>query len=180
MGTTHNVVSSPIGNLTIVVNDGKLTGVYQEGQVNFPNKRELGALDINDVISETSKQIKEYFAGERAVFDLPLAESDTEFRREVLAATQAIPYGEVATYGDLADKMGKARATVYVAGALNVNKLTIVVPCHRVIGLKGSRYVADVEHKEFLQKLEASHRDKFASPAKKKGLLARLFGPSPA
>lgn len=112
MGISHNIISSPIGNLTIVTKDEKLVGVYQEGQSNYPDESELGERDINDVISETSKQLKEYFAGERGAFDLSISEADTEFKKEVLAATQAIPYGEVATYGDLADKMGKARSTV--------------------------------------------------------------------
>jgi methylated-DNA-[protein]-cysteine S-methyltransferase len=176
MGIVHNVITSPIGNLTIVTKDNKLTGVYQDGQSNYPNVKELGERDINEAISETSKQLKEYFAGERGTFDLPLAEADTEFKGTVLAATQEIPYGEVSTYGDLADKMGKSRSTVYVAGALNTNKLSIVIPCHRVIGMKGNRYVADVANKEFLQKLEASHREKFAPVKKKKGFLARLLG----
>lgn len=176
MGIVHNIISSPIGTLTIVTQDDKLTGVYQERQSNYPSANELGERDINEVISETSKQLKEYFAGERGSFDLPLAEADTEFKGAVLAATQEIPYGEVSTYGDLADKMGKSRSTVYVAGALNVNKISIIVPCHRVIGMKGSRYVADVANKEFLQKLEASHREKFAPVKKKKGFLARLLG----
>jgi methylated-DNA-[protein]-cysteine S-methyltransferase len=176
MSVVHNVISSPIGTITIVTKNDKLNGVYQEGQSNYPTDQELGERDINDVISAASKQIKEYFAGERAVFDLPLAEADTEFKSAVLATTREIPYGEVSTYGDLADKMGKSRSTIYVAGALNANKLSIVIPCHRVIGMKGNRYVADVANKEFLQKLEASHRAKFSPPAKKKGFFARLLG----
>lgn len=177
MGVIHNIIPSPIGNLTIVVSDDQLTGVFQEGQSNYPSPDELGERDINDVVAEASKQLKEYFAGTRAVFDLPLGKADTEFRNLVLDSVKEIPYGAAVTYGDLATQIGKPKSTIYVAGALNVNKLTIVIPCHRVIGMKSSRYAGPVKNKEFLQSLEASHRAKFQpSQSKKKGFLARFFG----
>lgn len=175
MSVIHNIISSPIGNITLVAEDDKLIGVYQEGQSNYPKQEELGDSDINDVIASAAKQIKEYFAGERAVFDLPLGEADTEFKGKVLAATAGIAYGAVATYGDVSQKIGKPKSVVYVAGALNANKLTIVIPCHRVIGINSSRYVADIKNKDYLQKLESKHRSKFEN-TKKKGLLSRLFG----
>lgn len=179
MTAIHNIISSPIGNLTLVSEDDKLTGVYQEKQSNYPKGSALGERDINDVISSAAKQLKEYFAGERGEFDLPLAEADTEFKNEVLAAVRSVPYGAVVTYGDIADKIGKPRTALYVAGALNANKLTIVVPCHRVIGASSLRYVADLQNKSFLQKHEAANRERIASlsvPVKKKGLFSRLFG----
>lgn len=180
MGAVHNIISSPIGNLTLVADNDKLIGVYQAGQSNYPKASALGESDINDVISLAANQLKEYFAGERGVFDLPLAEADTEFKAEVLAAVSEIPYGEVATYGDIADRIGKPRTALYVAGALNANKLTIVVPCHRVIGASSLRYVADLSNKKFLQNHEAANRERMAALSapvkKKKGLLGRLFG----
>jgi methylated-DNA-[protein]-cysteine S-methyltransferase len=179
LGAVHNIISSPIGNLTLVAENDKLTGVYQAGQSNYPKQSALGESDINDVISAAAKQLKEYFAGERAAFDLPLAEADTDFKTEVLTVVRGIPYGEVVTYGDIADRIGKPRTALYVAGALNANKLTIVVPCHRVIGANSLRYVADLSNKQFLQKHEASNREKVAAlsaPVKKKGFLARLLG----
>lgn len=174
MSVVHNIITSPIGDLTIVADDGKLSGLYQEGQSNYPPVTELGIRDINDVIAATTKQLREYFAGERSEFDLPLDDPDTEFKEAVLSATREVPYGDVCTYGDLADKIGKPRSTIYVAGALNANKISIVIPCHRVIGMKSTRYVADVEHKLYLQNLESSHREKLQP--RKKGFLARIFG----
>lgn len=176
MGVIHNTVPSPIGKLTIVVLDEHLIGVYQEGQPNYPSPEELGENDINDVVSETAKQLKEYFAGQRSVFELPLGDADTVFRDIVIKAVKQVPYGTTVTYSDIASLIGKPKSMLYIAGALNANKLTIVVPCHRVTGTKSSRYAGPVKNKEFLQKLEASNRSKFDPTAPKKiGFLARLL-----
>jgi methylated-DNA-[protein]-cysteine S-methyltransferase len=87
------------------------------------------------LLVEAKRQLKDYFAGRRTGFDLPLAPDGTEFRRSVYRAMQAIPYGETRTYGDLArDLQSAARA---VGGACGANPIAIIIPCHRVVGASG-------------------------------------------
>lgn len=109
---------------------------------------------------QTEKQLKEYFKGQRNVFDLPLQMKGTQFQQEVWQALQEIPYGETRTYSDIAVAIGRPKATRAVGMANHCNPLAIIVPCHRVIGKNGSLtgYAGGLEKKQALLALESSER----------------------
>ena len=109
------------------------------------------------LLANAERQLREYLAGERTVFELPLHARGTEFQRAVWARLAAIPYGETRTYGQIAAEVGKPLASRAVGGANNKNPLGIVVPCHRVIGASGALvgYASGVDHKSFLLNLES-------------------------
>jgi len=118
-----------------------------------------GALDspaLPPILRRAAAQLAEYFAGTRTRFDLPLAPVGTDFQRRVWAATSAIPFGETATYGEIARKIGVPNGSRAVGGALNRNPICIVVPCHRVVGSSGrlTGYDGGGDRKAFLLTLE--------------------------
>jgi len=90
------------------------------------------------LIEKAATQLKEYFAGKRTEFDLPLSLAGTDFQRSVWKALQEIPWGETRSYKDIAVRIGKPRATRAVGMANNRNPIPIIVPCHRVVGSDGS------------------------------------------
>ncbi len=116
----------------------------------------LDAPETPPILRRAAAQLAEYFAGTRTRFDLPLAPVGTEFQRRVWAATSAIKFGETATYGEIARKIGVPNGSRAVGGALNRNPLAIVVPCHRVVGSSGklTGYDGGVDRKAFLLTLE--------------------------
>ena len=107
-------------------------------------------------------QLREYFAGERREFDLPLKLTGTEFQVSVLEALQDIPYGETRSYGEIARRIGRPRAVRAVGAANGRNPIPIVVPCHRVIGVTGdlTGFGGGLDTKEALLRLEAEHTHK--------------------
>ena len=107
----------------------------------------------------TRVQLAEYFSGERKVFDLPLLLSGTEFQVSVLEALQDIPYGETASYGDVAKRIGRPKAVRAVGAANGRNPIPIIVPCHRVIGSSGdlTGFGGGLDTKAALLRLEAEN-----------------------
>ena len=124
--------------------------------VNVLTPESLGAPKTPPILRRAAAQLAEYFAGTRTRFDLPLAPVGTEFQRRVWVATSAIPFGETATYGEIARKIGVPNGSRAVGGALNRNPICIVVPCHRVVGSSGklTGYDGGVDRKAFLLTLE--------------------------
>jgi methylated-DNA-[protein]-cysteine S-methyltransferase len=117
--------------------DDELTGLYLDEQRHRPAEDVFGARDDN-LLPEVAVQLAEYFAGGRTRFDLPLKMTGTPFQQEVWAALQGIPYGETTTYKELADALGKPQAARAVGLANGKNPISIIVPCHRVVGSTGS------------------------------------------
>lgn len=155
---THVVVSSPIGALTIVARAGALTGLFMDCERHrFPDEA-LGERAVGDAepFEETRRQLDAYFAGELREFDLPLAPDGTPFQHRVWARLREIPYGETTTYGELAQSLGKPTAFRAVGLANGRNPLSVVVPCHRVVGANGdlTGYAGGLQRKEFLLGLE--------------------------
>jgi methylated-DNA-[protein]-cysteine S-methyltransferase len=113
---------------------------------------------IAGLLDRAQAQLAEYFAGERREFDLPLAPAGTPFQHRVWAALRAIPYGQKASYGDIAGRLGLGPAAARAVGlATGSNPISIVVPCHRVIGADGTLtgYGGGLERKQFLLDLES-------------------------
>jgi len=136
----HTVISSPVGPLTLLAADGVLTGLFMDRQRHAPREESFGeTADIADEpFREAARQLAEYFAGQRTEFDVPLSLEGTPFQRRVWAALAEIAYGETLSYGGLADRIGRPTAARAVGLANGRNPVSIIVPCHRVVGADGS------------------------------------------
>ncbi|OEU92267.1 cysteine methyltransferase [Streptomyces abyssalis] len=134
-----------------------MTGVYFEDHLRGPSPHELGVRDETG-FSETEQQLREYFAGERQRFDLPLAPRGEPFRQRVWGLLRQIPYGETRSYGQLARELGDQALAQAVGAANGRNPLSVIVPCHRVVGADGSLtgYAGGLERKRFLLELEGA------------------------
>jgi len=146
--TQTTYYNSPIGVFTLRASGDKLTHLL------------FGELDGNlppvsshlPVLTKCMEQLDEYFNGKRKVFDLPLDLRGTEFRRRVWAELERIPYGETRTYKDIAAAIGNVKAVRAVGGANHHNPVSIIVPCHRVVGADGGMtgYGGEIWRKEWL------------------------------
>ena len=151
----YQILETPIGALRLVSDGRHLVAIEFEGS---------HAVDTSDreledsVLQACATQLREYFAGRRTRFDLPLAPRGTDFQRAVWSALEGIPYGELRSYGEIARAIGKPRAVRAVGAANGRNPLPIVVPCHRVIGSDGSLtgFAGGLEIKRRLLALEGS------------------------
>lgn len=148
------IVSSPVGPLTLTQEDQALTGLH------FGEHPQQGAEGPTPLLEEAARQLEEYFAGQRKEFSLPLAPKGTEFQLRVWQALLQIPYGETRSYGELAAMVGNPKACRAVGGANHRNPLSILIPCHRVVGTGGNLtgYAGGLAIKEFLLKLESEAR----------------------
>ena len=148
-------LDSPIGRLRLVSDGKHLVKIEFENQYNAD---EAANETADPVLEASATQLKEYFAGKRHSFDLPLAAAGTDFQRSVWAALAAIPYGELRSYRDIAHSIAKPKAVRAVGAANGRNPLPIVVPCHRVIGSDGSLtgFAGGLQAKTCLLELEGA------------------------
>ncbi len=131
--TWLKVVSTPVGPTTLVATSEAL--VYlQWGQIIIPE----AISEQNELLKQTSIQLKEYFGRKRKKFDIPLAPKGTKFQMQVWSELIKIPFGEFITYGELAKRLGKLQAARAVGAANGKNPIGIMIPCHRVIGSNGN------------------------------------------
>jgi methylated-DNA-[protein]-cysteine S-methyltransferase len=148
---TSRWIDSPIGGLRIHVSAGLVTAIA------FGAVEPRGTKVADPLLDRAEQQLTEYFAGERTAFELPLANDGTEFQKKVWSELVRIPYGETATYGEIARRLGYEPGISRAVGAANgANPIPIVVPCHRVIGADGTLtgYAGGVERKKILLDLE--------------------------
>ena len=147
----ERTLETPVGRLLLRADGVGLT------EIAF-GAREIRA-DADATLMRAERQLREYFAGMRRAFDLPLHPSGTPFQTRVWAELRKIPYGETITYGELARRIGNPGACRAVGMANHRNPLAIVVPCHRVIGANGALtgYAGGLEIKKMLLKLEEKH-----------------------
>jgi methylated-DNA-[protein]-cysteine S-methyltransferase len=150
----YDTVGSPLGELLLTGDGRALTGVYMDGAPGAGWRRDPAAL------REAAAQLRAYFAGELRDFDLPLAPRGTPFQQEVWAALREIPYGKTITYAELAAAVGRAGAARAVGAANGRNPISVVIPCHRVIGAGGALtgYGGGLGRKRLLLDLEAARR----------------------
>jgi methylated-DNA-[protein]-cysteine S-methyltransferase len=152
-------VSSPVGLLKLVASDSALVAILWEND--DPKRVRLGSLveDVDHpILCLAEQQVGEYFAGARKSFDLPLDFVGTSFQRKVWSELLNIPFGQTRTYGQIANAIGKPRAFRAVGAANGKNPISIVAPCHRVIGKDGSLtgFAGGLEAKECLLEIEAA------------------------
>jgi methylated-DNA-[protein]-cysteine S-methyltransferase len=134
---THTVMDSPVGQLTLVANDGVLCGLYMDEHRHRPALDTFGPRE-DSWAAPVAEQLTAYFAGDLKDFDLPLALHGTEFQRRVWTELTTIGYGDTASYGELAERLGRPTAARAVGLANGRNPVSIIVPCHRVVGSTGN------------------------------------------
>jgi methylated-DNA-[protein]-cysteine S-methyltransferase len=157
MSLVYKLIESPIGKLKLVASDKGLVAILWEND--RPRRVRLSELvedQLNPVLVETERQIGEYFAGKRKAFSIPLDMRGTRFQKDVWEALLAIPFGETRSYGQLAKQLGNPAATRAVGAANGRNPVSIIVPCHRVIGSSGelTGFAGGLDVKAYLLSLE--------------------------
>jgi len=154
-------IESPVGRLKLVASDKGLVAILWE---NDPPRRVRLGIHLESyahpVLLQAEQQLKEYFHGKRRSFELPLDMQGTAFQRSVWEALLAIPYGETRSYGQLAYQLGNPQAVRAVGAANGRNPVSIVVPCHRVVGSTGklTGFAGGLEAKAYLLAHEARSR----------------------
>ncbi|WIY01337.1 methylated-DNA--[protein]-cysteine S-methyltransferase [Amycolatopsis mongoliensis] len=160
MSVRHTVVESPVGPLTLVGDGTALIGLYFDGHLRTPRVTDPGPR-VDDGFETAKQQLGEYFAGTRREFDLELAPRGSAFEKQVWALLTKIPYGETRTYGQLAAELGDPAAAQAVGNANGWNPISVIVPCHRVVGTSGglTGYAGGLTRKRFLLSLEEPPAD---------------------
>lgn len=152
--TTQRIIDSPIGPLTLAGRDGKLSHLLMLDHSHAPSR--VGWIRDDTAFPDVVEQLAAYFAGELTEFDVALEMAGTEFQRRVWTALLTIPYGQTRSYGQLASQIGSPSASRAVGLANGRNPISIIVPCHRVIGSNGSLtgYGGGIDRKRTLLDLE--------------------------
>jgi methylated-DNA-[protein]-cysteine S-methyltransferase len=138
MSLAYKMIESPVGKLKLVASDKGLVAILWEKDK--PRRVPLNDLverEQHPVLVETERELREYFAGKRKTFSVDLDMRGTRFQKNVWEALLAIPFGETRSYGQLAKQLGNPRASRAVGAANGRNPVSIIVPCHRVIGSSG-------------------------------------------
>ena len=154
-------IQSPVGEIRLVATGEGLTAILWEGEdyqrTKLPDPERD---DANPILLQTELQLAEYFEKKRTTFDIPLDYYGTDFQMSVWNALLTIPYGATKTYGDIARLLGDIKTVRAVGGALNKNPISIIVPCHRVVGTSGKLvgFAGGLRSKSLLLDLESSLR----------------------
>jgi methylated-DNA-[protein]-cysteine S-methyltransferase len=153
----YKFTKSPVGVLKLVASDKGLAAILWEND--DPNRVRLGPLEedqIHPVLRETERQLHDYFAGKLKKFTLPLDFAGTEFQKQVWRSLLTIPFGQTRTYGQMAQQIGRPKAVRAVGAANGKNPISIIAPCHRVIGSDGklTGFAGGLEAKATLLGLE--------------------------
>ncbi len=157
--TVQTRYDSPLGPMIVAATDRGLAGLWFEGQRHLPDSSAWPQAPQHPVLVQAVAQLRDYFAGHRTQFELPLdLQGGTPFQQSVWQALLAIPAGGTTSYGDLSRQVGRPAAVRAVGAAVGRNPVSIVVPCHRVLGSDGSLtgYAGGLERKSALLQLERS------------------------
>lgn len=169
-----NKYKSPLGNIVLAADETGLTGLWFEGQRYFALYLNKEHKEKNlPVFEQAKKWLDIYFSGKEPDFKLPLHFTGTDFQNEVWKILYQIPYGKTITYGDIAKQLAKKKgiakmSSQAVGNAVGHNNISIIVPCHRVVGANGSLtgYAGGINKKIALLKLEKGYKDTFFIPKK--------------
>lgn len=158
MTHSYKAFPSPVGALTLVVSDKGLCAILWEND--RPGRVRLGEMIENDdhpILAETAKQLGAYFAGTLTAFTVPLDFAGTDFQKSVWHALLTIPFGETRSYAEIARQIGRPSAVRAVGAANGRNPISIIAPCHRVIGSNGALtgFAGGLEAKQLLLGLES-------------------------
>ncbi|ALH94245.1 methylated-DNA--[protein]-cysteine S-methyltransferase [Acinetobacter equi] len=151
-------MSSPVGTLKLVAHDLALVAVLWENE--NPKRVPIASSVFNSqhpILLRTQQQLNEYFKGQRYEFDLPLEFYGTDFQKKVWQSLLTIPFGETRSYKDIAEQIGNVKAVRAVGAANGKNPISIIAPCHRVVGANGKLvgFAGGLENKEVLLTIES-------------------------
>lgn len=157
MAARHRIIDTPLGELTLVGEGDTLTGIYYPGHWTRPDRSAFGPADPG-AFADAERQLRAYLAGERSTFSLRTRADGNPFQRAVWELIAAIPYGQTRTYGELAAALPMPSHARAVGSAVGANPLSIVTPCHRVVGHDGALtgYAGGLERKRALLELEGA------------------------
>jgi methylated-DNA-[protein]-cysteine S-methyltransferase len=155
--TSYSILKSPVGDLMLVANQSELIGIYFLNHRHVPQAQKTWTLnERHPVLHRAGKELKEYFAGGRTSFTVPINSIGTKFQKRVWREIARIPFGKNLSYSELAKRVGAPRAIRAAGTATGRNPLSIIVPCHRVLTKDGAigGYAGGLEKKRHLLKLE--------------------------
>src|ERR1700722_3528101 len=164
MTLSYKYVKSPVGQLKLVAsNRGLVAVLWENDDPRRVRLEELVEESLHPLLVQTESELSDYFAGKKDTFSIPLDMRGTRFQKLVWEALLGIPFGETRTYGEIAKQLGNPTATRAVGAANGRNPISIVVPCHRVIGANGklTGFAGGLEAKAHLLKLETSRNGLF-------------------
>ena len=161
MNNYYFVIDSPIGQLHLTSTEKNLSGIFhnlERRKTSHINNRDF-INDKNIIIEKTIFQLSEYFDGKRKNFNIPLELSGTNFQLKAWEALKKIPYAKTVSYSDQAKLAGNPKATRAIGNANNANPISIIIPCHRVIGKSGELvgYGGGLDRKDYLLNLEKKY-----------------------
>ena len=160
MHLSYLYMDSPVGQLKLVANEHALVAILWDNE--NPKRVRLAELIeevSHPILLNTQQQLIEYFSGQRKVFDIPLDFEGTDFQKKVWSALLTIPYGETRSYKQIAQQLGHEKAVRAVGAANGKNPISIIAPCHRVIGAGGALvgFAGGLDKKEILLSLELNN-----------------------
>lgn len=166
----HAIVETVLGALTVTAAGGHITGVYFPGHWKPAKAHTLGlqvAMDQDPLLVAAATQLNDYLIGRRDCFDLPTATNGDAFQEAVWAVLWKIPYGRTTTYGAIAEQLGNRALAQRVGQAVGSNPISVILPCHRVVGAGGrlTGYAGGLERKRYLLDLELPAEDVLFSTA---------------
>jgi methylated-DNA-[protein]-cysteine S-methyltransferase len=165
--TVQSSFESPLGRITLAATEHALVGVFFGGQAHMPEVSDWPVADKHPILQKAQAELTEYFSGQRRSFDVPLdLSSGTPFQQAVWQALLAIPCAATTSYGAISTQIGNPAAVRAVGGAVGRNPVSIIVPCHRVIGVNGSLtgYAGGLSRKTALLQLEGAAPSLFSEP----------------
>ncbi len=157
--TVQTSFASPLGSMTLAALNEQLVGVWFEGQAHLPDLSHCPSAPDHPLLVQAAAELAEYFAGQRRSFDVPLnTTTGTLFQQTVWRALPGISYGSTCNYGELARRIGKPTAVRAAGAAVGRNPISIIMPCHRVVGADGSLtgYAGGLQRKTALLQLEGA------------------------
>ena len=155
-------IASPLGTMLLARTKHGLAGAWFELQKHHPDTIDAPERGDDPLLAETARQLREYFAGARSAFDVALDLQGTDFQRAVWSALLDIPPGRTTTYGEIARELGVPAASRAVGAAVGRNPVSIIVPCHRVVGSSGALtgYAGGLDRKRSLLRIESERVDR--------------------
>jgi methylated-DNA-[protein]-cysteine S-methyltransferase len=155
LAAVHTMLATSLGELTVVREDGAVTGLYFPRHWPRPDRTAFGPRS-DAGFEDVARQLGEYLDGDRTAFELPLKVSGSEFDRRVWYLVAGVPYGETTTYGEIARTLGPGTEPRDVGAAVGRNPVCIIVPCHRVVGVTGklTGYAGGLDRKRALLEIE--------------------------
>ncbi|MEO6407960.1 MAG: methylated-DNA--[protein]-cysteine S-methyltransferase [Burkholderiaceae bacterium] len=155
--TAQTIIDTPLGNVLLARTAEGLAGAWFEGQKHHPGELDAPHVDDDPLLVRAAAQLRAYFDGTAETFDVPLDLQGSAFQRSVWAALLAIDSGATRSYGDIARAIGAPQAVRAVGSAVGRNPVSVIVPCHRVVGSSGALtgYAGGLDRKRALLALEA-------------------------